>query len=81
MGAPVTHVVSSHRALKKQENNDIWVSIETYKHSLQTNFGYINKMTSFTNIMTNVGNHKSRDFVKNKPKHLWPLLIWIKYNK
>ena len=39
------------------------------------NFSYFNKMTSFTNIMTNVGNHKSRDFFKNKPKHLWPLII------
>ena len=34
------------------------------------NFSYINKITSFTNIMTNVENYKSRDFVKNKPKHL-----------
>ena len=41
--------------------------------ALETNFSYINKMTSFTNIMTNVGNHKSRDFVKNKPKHCSPL--------
>ena len=70
VGAPVTHDVSSHRALKIQQNWDIWVLIETFKHALQTNFSYINKMTSFTNIMTNVGNHKSRDFVKNKPKHL-----------
>ena len=68
VGAPVTHDVSSHRALKIQQNWDIWVLMETFKHALQRNFSYINKMTSFTNIMTNVGNHKSRDFVKNKPK-------------
>ena len=70
VGAPVTHDVSSHSALKIQQNWDIWVLIETFKHALQMNFSYINKMTSFTNIMTNVGNHKSRDFVKNKPKRL-----------
>ena len=48
----------SHRALKIQQNWNIWVLIETFKHALQTNFSYINKMTSFTNIMTNVGNYK-----------------------
>ena len=64
MGAPVTHVVSSHRALKKQQNSDIWVSIGTFKHALQMNFSYINKFTCLTNKMTNVGNHKSRDFLK-----------------
>ena len=35
MGAPVTHVVSGHRALKKQLNNDIEVSLEPFKHALQ----------------------------------------------
>ena len=59
MGAPVTHVVSGHRAL----NNDIGVSLETFKHALETNFSYINKFTCLTNEMTNVGNYKSRDFV------------------
>ena len=68
VGAPVTHDVSSHRALKIQQNWDIWVLIETFKHVLQMNFSYINKMTSFTNIMTNVGNHKSRDFVQKQAK-------------
>ena len=52
MGAPVTHVASGHRALKKQQNSDIGVSLETFKHGLQTHFSDINKMTSFTNIMT-----------------------------
>ena len=28
VGAPVTHVVSSHRALKKQQNSDIGVSLD-----------------------------------------------------
>ena len=28
MGAPVTHDVSSHRALKIQQNWDIWVLID-----------------------------------------------------
>ena len=28
MGAPVTHVVSGHRTLKKQQNNDIGVSLD-----------------------------------------------------
>ena len=31
------------------------------------NFSYFNKMTSFIDIMTNVGNHKSSNFVQNKP--------------
>ena len=34
------------------------------------NFTCINKLLVFTNILTKVGNHKSRDFVKNKPKPL-----------
>ena len=38
-------------------------------------------MTSFTDIMTNVGNHKSDKFVQNEPEHLWPLYLWIKCNK
>ena len=41
MGAPVTHDVSSHRALKIQQNQDIWVLIETFKDALQMNFSYI----------------------------------------
>ena len=28
MGAPVTHDVSGHRALEKQQNNDIGVSLD-----------------------------------------------------
>ena len=71
MGAPVTHVVSSHRALKKQQNSDIWVSIE--KHALQMNFSYINKFTCLTNKMTKIGNHKNQKFDQNRPECLWPL--------
>ena len=45
------------------------------------NFSYFNKMTSFTNIVTKVGNHKSMKFEQNRPEHLWPLYLWIKCNK
>ena len=45
------------------------------------NFSYLNKMTSFTNIITNVGNHKNSKFTKNKPEHLWPLYLLVKCNK
>ena len=58
MGASVTHDVSGHRALKKQRNND------RLKGVLQTNFSYFNKMTSFTNIMTNVGTTKVEILLK-----------------
>ena len=63
MGAPVTHDVSSHRALKKQQNRDIWVSMKLFKSDLQTNFIYINKFTGLTNILTKVRNHKICNFV------------------
>ena len=58
MGAPATHVVSGHRTLKKQQNNDIRVSLESFKQALQTNFSLINKLSSFTNMVTNIKNHK-----------------------
>ena len=58
----MTHVVSSHRTLKKHQNNDIWVSIGTFKEALQTDFSYFNKMKSFTNIVTNIKNHKNYKF-------------------
>ena len=35
MGAPVTHDVSGHRALKKQQIGDIGVSLDSFKHVLQ----------------------------------------------
>ena len=62
VGAPVTHDVSSHRVIKKQQNWDIWVSMELFKDALQTNFSYINKFTCLTNILTKVGNHKICNF-------------------
>ena len=62
MGARVTHDVSSHRALKKQLNSDIWVSIGTFKHALQTNFSYINKFTDLLDKVIKVGNHKNQKF-------------------
>ena len=34
MGAPVTHDVIGHRALEKQQNEDIMVSLEPLKHGL-----------------------------------------------
>ena len=34
MGAPVAYDVISHRALKIQQNGDIWVSIELFKAAL-----------------------------------------------
>ena len=70
MGAPVTHDVSGHRALKKQQNDDIGVSLEPLKHALQTNFSPINKLSSFTNIMTNVENYKNQKFSFKWPEHL-----------
>ena len=70
VGAPVTHNVSGHRALKNISGT-----------TLQPTLDNINKFTSLTNKMTKVGNHKPSNFVQNEPEHLWPLLIWIKYNK
>ena len=55
--------------------------MDLFKGALQTNFSYIDKFTDLTNKMNKVGNHKSSNFVQNKPEHLWPLLLWIKYNK
>ena len=45
------------------------------------NFSYFNEMTGFTNIMTNVRNHKNSKFTKNRPERLWPFKLWINYNK
>ena len=36
-------------------------------------FANIKKMTSFTEIIVKVRNHKNRKLVKNKPEHSWPL--------
>ena len=45
------------------------------------NFVKINEIPSFTGEMNRVRNHKTCNFVQNKPKCLWPLQIWIKCNK
>ena len=69
MGAPVTYDVSGDRALKKQQNDDIGLSLEPLKHALQMNFSLINKLSSFTNIMTNVENYKNQKFSLKWPEH------------
>ena len=70
VGAPVTHVVSGHRALRKQQNNDIGASLEPFKHALQTNFSDINKLSSFTYMVTNIKNYKYHKFGLKLPEHL-----------
>ena len=45
------------------------------------NFTNIRKITSFTEIIAKVRNHKNGKLVKNKPERLWPLEIQNKYNK
>ena len=70
MGAPVTHDVSGHWALKKQQNKDIIVSLELLKHALQTNFSPIKKLSSFTKVMTKVENIKNHKFSFKWSKHL-----------
>ena len=45
------------------------------------NFDYINKFTGLTNKMYKAGNHKNSTFKQNKAEHLWPVLLWIKYDK
>ena len=41
--------------------------------ALQTNLAYFKKLTTFTDININIGNHKSAKFTKNRPERLWPL--------
>ena len=57
---------------KKQQNNNIMVSLDVEKEALQMNFSYFNKMTGFTNVL---GSTKYAIFFQNKPKHLWPFKI------
>ena len=63
MDAPVTHDVSGHRTLKKQQNSDIWVSMNLFKEALQMNLSYINQFTGLTDKVIKVGAHKTRPFV------------------
>ena len=39
----------------------------------QMNFTNTMKITSFTDIIAKVRNHKNGKLVKNKPESLWPL--------
>ena len=70
VGAPVTQDVFGHRALKKQQNEDIMGSLGTLKHALQTNFGPIKKLSSFTKVMNKVQNIKNNKFSFKWPKRL-----------
>ena len=70
MGAPVTHDVIGHRTLKKQQNDDIMVSLERFKHALQMNFNPIKKLSSFTKVMTKVRNIKNDKFCFKWSKRL-----------
>ena len=60
---------------KKQQNNDIGVSLELFKHALQMNFSPINKLSSFTNMVTNIKNYKNHKFDLKWPEHLQALII------
>ena len=44
-------------------------------------FTNIKKITSFTEIIVKVGNHKTMKLFKNRPERVWPLEIQSKYNK
>ena len=70
VGAPVTQDVFGHRALEKQQNNDIEVSLEPLKHDIQTNFIPIKKLSSFTKVMTKVRNIKNHKFRIKWPERL-----------
>ena len=70
VGAPVTQDVFGNRALEKQQNSDIEVSLEPLKHGLQMNFSPINKLSSFTKVMTKVENIKNHKFSLKWPKCL-----------
>ena len=70
MGAPVIHDVIGHRALKKQQNEDIMVSLGSLKHALQMNFSPIKKLSSFTKVITKVRNIKNDQFSFKWPKRL-----------
>ena len=67
VGAPMTQDVFRHRALEKQQNDDIEVSLE---HGLQMNFSPIKKLSSFTEVMIKVENIKNHKFSLKWPKHL-----------
>ena len=45
------------------------------------NFSYFNKMTSFTNMVTNIKNNKNPKFGLKWPERLVPLLLQLRCNK
>ena len=51
------------------------VLMELLRLALQTNFVKNSEISSFTGEMTKVRNHKTCNFVQNKPERLWPLLL------
>ena len=65
MGAPVAMDVSGHRALKKQQNNDVVVSLGVENKALQTTFNYLNKIWNFIKNITNLKINKMYKTSKN----------------
>ena len=55
--------------------------METFKDALQMNFSYNNKITSFTNTVTNIKNHKNHKFDTKWSECLVLLLLQIKCNE
>ena len=49
--------------------------MELLRLVLQTNLVNYKEISSFINKMTKVRNHKTCNFVQNKPEHLWPWLL------
>ena len=70
MGAPVTHDVTGHRVLKKQQNEVIIGSLGSLKNALQTNFSPIKRLSGFTKVMNKVRNIKNDKFSFKWPKRL-----------
>ena len=52
--------------------------MELRRLDLQMNLVKNKDISSLIDKMTKVKNHKSCNFVKNRPECLWPLLLWIK---
>ena len=65
MGAPVAMDVSGHRVLKKQQNNDMVVSLGVENKALQMVFNYLNKILNFIKDMTNLKINKMYKISKN----------------
>ena len=74
-GCPCGSICFRPQGPKKQQNNDIVVPLDVEKEALQTNFSYFDKITSFTDNITSVENHKNSKFTENRPEHLWPFKL------